>query len=293
MCLNSVDKRERRHLGLDELKKIIKDIPFIKKISLVGAGEPLMNPELFSMLAYAKSQGIAVGFATNGLLLDNESCGKIINTGVDWLNLSLDSPHKHSYENIREGAEFEKVIGNIDNLIKLRGKNKSPLISLWFVIMEDNFQELPEMIDLAKRLKINRVLAQLGHSWSNNRLKNYIKGLYNDRFQSGLRIILRETKRRALRNGVSFSYVNIPDISSGRACKWPWKSCYITAEGYVTPCCLHGTDPTFINFGNLFKDSFATIWNSAGYQDFRRRLKYGEPINICGGCPAYYKKLKI
>ncbi len=293
MCINPVISRDRRHMSFGEFKKILDKMPSTIKISLVGAGEPLMNPYLFDMLKYAKEKGIAIGFATNGMLLSNEICKKIIETEVDWVNISMDSANQEKYEVIRKDADFNLLLNNIKNLIRLKNHNRLPKVSLWFVIMAENFKELPEMIKCTKELGVKNVSAQLAHSWNNDIIKSIISGLNFNSFEEELKTTLIITKQLAQRNRVKFDYVNIPGGSSGRKCKWPWKSCYITAEGFVTPCCLQGANPQTINFGNLFKDNFEDIWNNSAYQNFRKALKSKLPPDICFNCPSYYSTLKI
>lgn len=293
MCINPVISRDRRHMSLDEFKKILDKMPSVAKISLVGAGEPLMNPSLFDMLKYAKEKGIAIGFATNGMFLSNEVCKKIIETETDWVNISMDSANQEKYEMIRKDANFNLLLNNIKNLIRLKNHKRLPEASLWFVIMVENFKELPEMIKCAKELGVKNVSAQLAHSWNSDIIKSIISGLNFVSFKEELKTTLKITKQFAQRNRIKFDYVNIPDDSLGRKCKWPWKSCYITAEGFVTPCCLQGADPEIINFGNLFKNDFEDIWNNSAYQSFRKALKSGLPPDICSGCTAYYSKIKI
>jgi radical SAM protein with 4Fe4S-binding SPASM domain len=67
------------------------------------------------------------------------------------------------------------------------------------------------------------------------------------------------------------------------ACLWPWWSCFITVDGYLTPCCSR-PDPSIFNFGNLIERSFETIWNSSQYVQFRAMLKSGKPPAVCKDC---------
>lgn len=291
MCINPVINRNKRHMRLDEFKKIIDNLPFLRKISLVGAGEPLLNPELFNMISYAKSKNISIGFATNGMLLNEETCKKIIDANLDWVNISIDSTDKKRYEGTRKGASFELLLENIKKIVRLKGKNTLPEISLWFVVMKDNWKELPSLISLAKNAGVKHVSAQLQHDWGNKGLKEAISGYASADFYAGLRRILQETKTEAKQKGIDFNYVNIPDISRRRSCKWPWKSCYITAEGFLTPCCIRGSNPDTINFGNIFETPFGEIWNNTAYQVFRGKLKSKVPPEVCLGCTSYFGKL--
>lgn len=293
MCANPLGTRSKRHMAFNEFKRILDNFPFVRKISLVGLGEPLLNPDLFSMISYAKSKGINIGFATNGTLLNDENCRKIIDSRLDWINVSLDSPDKKRFEMIRKGARFDLVIENIKRLLKAKADKAIPEISLWFVIMKDNLKNLPLIIKFAKNIGIKQVSAQLEHFWGDAQIQEgkIVKEL-EENIQS-IKNMLMITKKEAKHNGVNFEYVNIPDTASGRSCAWPWKSCYVTCEGFITPCCLHGFNPKNINFGNVLNENFKDIWNNLAYQDFRKLLKSKTPPSICLGCTGYFGRLEV
>lgn len=293
ICINPVTDREKRHLKLGEFKDILNGIPSLRKISLVGAGEPLLNPDIFEMILYAKSSRIITGLATNGALLSDHVCAKIKNTGVDWINISIDSANKDKFEAIRKGADFQQILDNIKRLVETKGDSSSPDISLWFVVMKDNFNELPGVIRLAKELGIKNVSAQLQHTWGKPLFESLVSKSGGQIPCLELKNTLRQAKSIADHEKVLFDYVNIPDSSLNRYCKWPWRACYITADGFVTPCCMHGSDPRIINFGNIFKEKFDSIWNNALYQNFRQQLKSKNIPSICVGCPSYYDKIKV
>lgn len=291
MCINPISGRKKRHMRFDEFRKILDSIHSVCKISLVGAGETLLNPEIFEMISYAKSKGILIGFATNGMLLSEDICQKIINTRVGWVNISIDSADKDKFEAIRQGADFDIFLNNIKRIVEIKGNNKLPEISLWFVIMENNLSELIPVIRLAKNLRIKEVLSQLQHCWGNEHFKNNASELEIRHFYEEVKSTLKYARTVAGEVKVHFDYVNIPDNSLGRSCKWPWRSCYITADGFVTPCCIHGTDPGILNFGNIFEEKFNDIWNNKLYQNFRQQLKSNAIPPLCIGCPSYYRKI--
>lgn len=293
MCINPVDKRDRRHMQFNEFKKIIDSLPLTRKISLVGAGEPLLNPRLFDMVSYAKSKGILIGFATNGILLDEAVSMKIIDSRIDWLNISIDTSDKKLYEEIRQGADFNLILKNVKRFMEIKGKARLPKVSIWFVIMRENLAELIGVIRLAKELRINKVSAQLQHFWASEQIKSDMSRINNNNFYRDIVIALRNARRVARQLRIEFDYVNLPDNTAKRNCKWPWKACYITADGFVTPCCLHGANPQVINFGNFFKNDLDAIWNNSAYQSFRKALKSISPPDICLGCTAYFERLKV
>lgn len=62
-----------------------------------------------------------------------------------------------------------------------------------------------------------------------------------------------------------------------------WHSCVVTWDGKVVPCCFD-KDAMF-TMGDLTKESFADIWNSNTYYEFRRTLLTSrKEIEMCRNC---------
>lgn len=293
MCINAAPRAQSKHLTLDEFIRIIDCMPFLRKISLVGAGEPLLNPELFDIISYAKSRDILIGFTTNGMLLDERAGRKIIGERVDWLNISIDSADKVEFEAIRHGADFDLIVNNIIGFVKMKRLNSKPKLALWYVLMKSNLGGLGRIVAFAKKAGIDSLNLQLQHSWGDSSAKDSISWQNLKHLYGEFKCALVQARKYSLSEGINFNFVNVPDIYSKRACKWPWRSCYITAGGMITPCCLHGSNPENLNFGNIFENGFMGIWNSPQYRSFRRQLKSRDMPHLCVNCPGYYEKIRV
>ncbi len=291
MCYLTISQRPKKDLSLKNFSKILDHFPYLQDLQLQGTGEPLLNPDIFRMIEYAKSKRIRTGLFTNATLISPDMAERITDSGLDWVNLSLDGANPNVYEMIRKGANFEGVIENIKTLIEIKRKRKTPKISLWFTAMKMNIAELPAIIRLAKSLGIGKVVAQGIHFWGNDFFRDYLK---NDSLLEDIDLTKKtfiQATNEAKRLKVRFDFrPRYFEERTKRICRWPWVSCFITVEGYVTPCCVQGSDPQIINFGNIFEKDFQDIWNSAPYQDFRRQLKSKYLPEICQDCPGYYYK---
>jgi len=134
----------------------------LPSIKLNYRGEPLLHPQLPEMVAYAKRKGIIeVQFNTNGLLLSEKKIGELLGTGLDRIIFSFDGATKESYERIRTGSNYERVVNNIKTLVKMRNKrgSKRPLVRVQMVKMKDNEHEVEDFlkmwISVANRVAIN------------------------------------------------------------------------------------------------------------------------------------------
>jgi MoaA/NifB/PqqE/SkfB family radical SAM enzyme len=70
----------------------------------------------------------------------------------------------------------------------------------------------------------------------------------------------------------------------------------VLVTGEVIPCCKEEKKP----MGNVYHDSFATIWNSSSYQTFRKKAvlckkndAYFKPIDCYSSCDNYGKNLQF
>lgn len=266
-------------------------MPSVAKISLVGIGESFMNKELWQIVRQAKSKGIEIGTTTNGTILTERILHEIFDSGLDWLNFSLDGATKATFEKMRPGSVFEEVLGNLRRITEAARGRSRPTLSVWFLASRENIHELPQMVDLVKGLGISRLNTQGVHYWGH--------ADWHDRAREANKIpelvgTLQHVAALARAAGVQFQAVNFPNREAGRGCKWPWKGSYITADGFVTPCCENGSDPDKINFGNVLDTPFSEIWNSESYQKFREELRdpHGRP-SICVDCPSYHKPITL
>lgn len=91
-----------KNMSLEEFKYIVKNIPHLKHINIVGAGEPLVNPYFYDMLDFANSKGITISFTTNGTLLNENNINKLPKN-VKYIYFSVDSLEKEIYSGLRGG----------------------------------------------------------------------------------------------------------------------------------------------------------------------------------------------
>lgn len=290
-CINPFLPRERTSLTVEKFQRILDEVPSTTKISLVGIGESFMNKQLWTIVRLAKSRGIQIGTTSNGTFLTDRLLNEILESGLDWLNFSIDGATKETYERMRPGATFEKVLANIRHVVEALDGRSKPELAIWFLSNRENIHELPAMVELVRALGISSLNTQGVHYWGS---EDWHERANRANEVDDLCAVLIETKRRADCAGIHFQWHNFSEASAPRQCKWPWKGAYITADGFVTPCCENGSDPQRINFGNVFEQRFEDIWNSEQYQAFRRELR--SPVarpSICVDCPSYHRTVSL
>ncbi len=287
MCDSSVRNRkwDYQFMPVDFFKKIINQLPFLKYLNLTGIGEPLLNKNIFEMVNIASKKKINVHFSTNATIINYDIADRLIRAGLYSICFSIDAADKQNYEKIRKGSSFEKVIENIKIFIEKKKILRSKILTqIYCVGTKENLQQIPKIVELGAELGIDhiRVQALYDHSGKNREILE--QGLYSKSIVYEAKQIIEYAKRVASLNKISFAYSPLDPVKNV-ACYMPFYISYITFEGFVTPCCLHGVDPRVINFGNLHDLPFKEIWNSKKYRDFRIRLLSSVPPKICINCP--------
>lgn len=276
-------KRLNADLTLREFIKIVKQIPTLKKIKLQGFGEPLLNPYIWEILHYGKGKGISFTTTTNGFLV-GEYLREIV-MYFDEIILSMDSMNKFIFENIRRGGNFDKIIEGLIHLIECKKKFKSQIrIGINMVVHSLNFKEIPQLVGMAKRIGVDFVSIVEVENWKTPLEDEYAQD----------RLFIDEARKVSdrIRKLVTYVAYKNPDfpiyfLSSEKrkkTCYWPFYSCFITVDGYITPCCIR-MNPEVINFGNIHENSFAELWNGNEYVLFRKTILKNLPNPICDQCP--------
>jgi radical SAM protein with 4Fe4S-binding SPASM domain len=218
-------------------------------------GEPMMNKQLFEMVKYAKDAGVVdVMFNTNATALNEKNARKLIESGVDKVFFSFDSPYRERYNEIRIGADYDKVLHNIKRFHEIRAEMGSikPFTRVSMVLMKgtedqwDDFKALFEPI-------VDAVA-------------------YVDYLDHGI--------QHSDRNVVQFK-----QSKKSFCCPQLWQRMFVHPDGVVTPCCLDASRELVM--GNVNENSAAEIWKNEKYTQLREMHAKGRinEIPTCARCP--------
>jgi MoaA/NifB/PqqE/SkfB family radical SAM enzyme len=115
-------------------KKIIKDLKSfpqkVKRLYLYHEGEPLLNPWLPEMVAYAKKADVAesIQVTTNGTFLTQEMSRKLMKSGLDLIRISVDHINDNGYRKITKTfGNYELIRRNVEMLFEERERSGSHL----------------------------------------------------------------------------------------------------------------------------------------------------------------------
>jgi MoaA/NifB/PqqE/SkfB family radical SAM enzyme len=162
-------------------------------------GEAFMDRQLVDKVRYAKRLGIKeVGLISNGSLITEHAARGMVEAGLDAINISVDAAGKTVFEETRVGLNYDKVIANVERLIRIRDEQgrRRPKLILSFV-RQDNSTEEQTFIDHWRKRADKIHITDL-HNWG---------GTLNQR-----------------------SDVNFP-------CYRPWLTFTVLWDGRVSLCC--------------------------------------------------------
>ena len=302
--------RKQGALDFEQFLALVDSLPKIRKLTLQGLGEPLLSPHLLEMVRYAVRRGAAVGFNTNGVLLDAAIANELIDAGLSWLHVSLDGATEATYQDVRHGprleprpGQFNHVVANLRRLVSLRRPHMSetPRIQVVFVAMRRNVAELERLVELAADIGVDELFVQnLSHDFGDTSAESRYEALQRYVGQEALfgsadsefgQAAFERARAKAHELGLRLRLPELDERPSARSdgdpgCFWPWRSAYVTHRGEVQPCCMvMGSERATL--GDLHAAGFAEIWRGAPYAQFRHQLMTDDPPEVCRGCSLY------
>lgn len=129
-------------------------------------GESLLHPKATAMLRYAKERGIApIQLTTNATALTERIARELLSVGLDFVSFSLDAVTKPAYETVRVGANYERVMANIDRFLMLRQAHPGPKPEVQVSMVEGMDAESTEEEFVERWLpRVDRVRVYARHS---------------------------------------------------------------------------------------------------------------------------------
>lgn len=139
--------------------KLKSILPFINEYSLTMSGEPLLVKNFKDVIIKLSKFGAKLNLVSNGTLISEKNIDTIVNFSSG-ICISIDGAKPEIFEQLRKGANYQRLIRNVKNLVRNIEKmeeNKRPNVMISCTIMGSNLNEMPGIVQLAADLGIRYV----------------------------------------------------------------------------------------------------------------------------------------
>lgn len=269
--LFGLSKRRRAFMPADDFASVMNHLgPRVTAVTFVRTGEPLMNPDILSMIDEARKRSLIVTLNSNFATPSESTLDELFEAGPHRIVTTLISAEHKEYEAKQVGAKFERTISNIAAICSAkreRGRHY-PLVEVQLIATKTSVKQID---------KFRRIVEQIGCDSA------YVKPMRIDTARDD------EAYRRIHVDDlpVGHEVCNYELDSSGRPTLKYQEVCpqseniYVTAEGDVLPClfAFGNVEP----YGNLISDDWQSVWRESGLRLGKRRLR-DRALPMCAGC---------
>lgn len=146
-CIHCAVPYRKEYIHPDLFKRLVNTIEM--DYLVIGGGEPLLHPDINSMINYAH-QYTKVKIETNGRLLTKEFL-QDNKRKIFQINVSIDGI-KETHDRIRGITTFDHTV----EMIKY-ARSLNIDLAVWSVVMVYNISEINEIISLTKSIGVNKL----------------------------------------------------------------------------------------------------------------------------------------
>jgi radical SAM protein with 4Fe4S-binding SPASM domain len=320
-CYQDAQKALPGELSTGESKKLIDELSDAGVVVIAfSGGEPLMRKDIFEVAAHAASRDMYVSIATNGTLITPEVAGRLAESGVSYVEISIDGRNAAEHDAMRgiTGA-FDRSVAGIRNAV-----DAGVFTCIATTVTRDNIDQVPDIHTLGKELGVKRMM-YFNFIPTGRGIEMVDKDITPEQRENLMKYILANAKAGVMplelstapqiarvavedeeKYGVPIGHFHMGEGLRGKTrmladfiggCGAGRLYCSIEPTGTVQPCVFMP-----IPVGNIREQSFLEIWHQAPVLKHLRNRDHltgscGTCRNkyICGGCRArawaYYRDL--
>ena len=271
--------RPKASMRVEHFRHLLKELGReLIHIDFMNWGEPLLNKDVYTMIEEAKACGVDTMLSTNLNAFDEASARRMVRSGLDRVVLSIDGLTQETYERYRINGDYARVIENLKTLVRVKREEGAshPHITWQFLVFKHNENEIERVRETALALGADEVGITAA----------------NMPFKPGIREHWLPTRREySLYDAESFPDsppwhwaqakaeegeappsvdVRVYREDKREPCNWPWAGIAVNPDGSVSPCC--SVEEKEYDFGNVFENSFQSVWNNEKYRRARRHV---------------------
>jgi radical SAM protein with 4Fe4S-binding SPASM domain len=276
------------------IEAVLQAVPHCTHVIPYFGGEPFVYGKMVSLIQRIRllNPNCYLGFNTNATLIDDEKAAAIVENNVTEVVFSVDGATAPTYNAIRVRGNFDDTIENIRRVVRARGERQFPQLGILLTATRRNFREIPDLVRLARDLKLNRVMINGTEPYDEATAREV---LYSHNPDPEVVAIFEEAEQLAREFGLEMQRPELKPLPQPTYCP-SLSTMVIRADGEVYACAyLSNTDPFFwlgeprrhmgpLSFGNIRNTSIQEIWNSPRYLAFRDSLRTGKFHPECKQC---------
>ncbi|MCC6409177.1 MAG: radical SAM protein [Planctomycetes bacterium] len=274
--------------------------PWSSELYFGVGGEPTFSEHFVEYTERAARAGQEIHLVTNGTFLERDAVARVIAAHVAYVQVSIDAATEPTYERIRVGSRWSRLLAGLERLAELRRRAAPGTACHWslcFVLMRSNVDELPAFVELAHHLGADAVHAQHVIAMTDAGIGESLVG-EPERYDA----IRARAQARADELGIEldaplpFEPLSVearrtptaapldPDLAGHVVpCRSPNQTAVILYDGRVYACC-HPMAHQKMQLGDLRVQSFEEVWNGRAARNLRAGIKTGDVPTICRTC---------
>jgi MoaA/NifB/PqqE/SkfB family radical SAM enzyme len=155
----------------------------VKSMGIIGEAEPLLNPNVYDAIQTGIDNGIDIGLATNGILLDTGKDGVKALENLTYIRFNISAASDKSYRIMHGSKEFNTLMEKIKFCVKMKNDCALPItIGLQMVLTPLDFKETIPLAKLGKELGVDYFQIKQCGDLPDGRIgthDKYLDGTYN------------------------------------------------------------------------------------------------------------------
>lgn len=277
-------QRDQAMLSVEHFKRYFNPhAEYLFEVILHNWGESFINKNVYEMIKYAQSKNVGTNISSNFVIVNSDDIDRILDSGLEYLIISLDGTDKKSYNKYRLRGDFDRVVANVRELIRRRNARgqRYPMVEWQFIVMKQNEHQIGTAELMAKDLGVDllrfipvglpfdaRNRAQLAEEWYPVTVAGRSPSTHEEQ---------------------SFGQANKPS-----PCFYLYRSMTINPDGKVSPCCV--VNSSRYDFSDLTKTSeidVGEVWNNPKFRSGRSLFSSENcadfQTTVCDGCDIFAK----
>jgi MoaA/NifB/PqqE/SkfB family radical SAM enzyme len=272
ICISYGSLRGERWMPFERYEKIAAELfPHARGVFFCSGGEPFLYPKIRDALRVVRQYRSLATVTSNGMLINRDVSDWIVEDQTIFeLFISFDGATKESLERIRRGANYETILANVEYLNKLKRERRKrfPQLSMRYVVVRSNAEELPTLFETCARCGVDRV--EVVYLNVANDI-DFDESLFNHPQLAA--DVFGRARSEARRFGVRLDLPALPDRPvHDRTCVYPWRFFQIDTDGSIR-FCYHSWRQRL----GFFEDGFDSIWRGADYRKIRETVGSDTP----------------